>query len=478
MSEAVTVTAYGRDALHALRSVVADAKSSDPMAPVTVVVPNNIAGIVARRHLARGLVDGGNGVAGIWFTTLPRLAELLAAPTLTGQGRRPATRPVVAAALRQCLDADPGSFDAVAEHPATALALATASRRLRDLDDAVLDGVAGASGLAADVVRIHRQTVAALAPRWYDATDLLLTATTLIGEGRAATAELGMVVIYLPQDLSRAESALAAALADRCEVRVVTGMTGAQRADLAPLTATQTLATPPEVTGRTEPTATRVLTASDSDDEVRCVVREVLGALATTPAHRVAVLYSSASPYARLLHEHLTAAGVVVNGPGVRPVSERALPRMLMGLLASARTGYARADVMRALGETSVTGFDGQWISVPRWERVSREAGVVGGGDWDARLATHIERLEHAAADDTATDATIERSRRTVEAATSLREFMLELQGRFLQAASLQSWSDLAAWSTGLLDALVSPTSRQRLPYDSPNLAHASAHAR
>ena len=41
------MTAYGRAALEELRDVVREAKNGDPMAPVTVLVPNNLAGIVA-----------------------------------------------------------------------------------------------------------------------------------------------------------------------------------------------------------------------------------------------------------------------------------------------------------------------------------------------------------------------------------------------------------------------------------------------
>ena len=93
MAAEVTYTAYGRAAVEVPCTFVANAKKDDPMAPVTVLVPSNIAGIVARRHLAHGLTAEGKGVAGIWFTTLPRLAEQVAPPTLTGQGRRPATRP-------------------------------------------------------------------------------------------------------------------------------------------------------------------------------------------------------------------------------------------------------------------------------------------------------------------------------------------------------------------------------------------------
>lgn len=57
MTTPVLSTAYGAAALDALRMVVAEAKRDDPMAPVTVLFPNNRAGIVARRHLAHGLTD-------------------------------------------------------------------------------------------------------------------------------------------------------------------------------------------------------------------------------------------------------------------------------------------------------------------------------------------------------------------------------------------------------------------------------------
>ena len=65
MRTRVIATSYGRPALDALRAVVSKAKREDAMAPVTVLVPNNIAGIVARRHLALGLEGRGPGVAGL-----------------------------------------------------------------------------------------------------------------------------------------------------------------------------------------------------------------------------------------------------------------------------------------------------------------------------------------------------------------------------------------------------------------------------
>lgn len=130
MAVRVVTVGYGSGALAALRTSVAELKRGDAMAPVTVIAPNNIAGIVARRHLAAGL-DGGPGIAGIGVTTLARLSERIATPFLAP--RRPATRTVVAAAWRRVLAEDPGRFRDIAEHPATVRALVSAHNDLRDL---------------------------------------------------------------------------------------------------------------------------------------------------------------------------------------------------------------------------------------------------------------------------------------------------------------------------------------------------------
>jgi hypothetical protein len=234
MTVQVRTTAYGRPALEALRAAVAKIKEDDPMAPVTVLVPNNIAGIVARRFLAHGLTDDSNGIAGIFFSTLPRLAEQLAAPALTAAGRRPATRPVTAAAIRQRLDADPGAFGPVANHPSTSRALGKAITALRDVDDSTLTTLGSDSSLVKDVVRLYRETVAALQPRWYDATDLLAAATGAVRgphlqRASSSTAELGPVLLYLPQDLTRAETAFAQYLANLGDLQVIAGFTGSAR---------------------------------------------------------------------------------------------------------------------------------------------------------------------------------------------------------------------------------------------------------
>ena len=68
---------------------IARERRSDPLAPVTVVVPSHTAGLQLRRRLAeRG------AFAGVRFETLPRLAELLGAGHLAAEGRTPLARPI------------------------------------------------------------------------------------------------------------------------------------------------------------------------------------------------------------------------------------------------------------------------------------------------------------------------------------------------------------------------------------------------
>jgi ATP-dependent helicase/nuclease subunit B len=447
----VETTSYGTPALQQLTWVVADLKRSDPMAPVTILAPNNIAGIVARRHLATGVGSSRTGIAGISVTTLPRFAEQLAAHTMTP--RRPATRPVVAAGWRRALAEQPGVFADVAEHPATVRALAAAHRELRDLSDSALDAVAGTTEISPDLIRLHRQVTERLAEEWYDATHLLVAAADAVAQGSLRTS----VVLYLPQALTQAECGFTRALAEAGEVVVIAALTGAKRADAAVRRSLARLGVEP---GDEPPIATahRVLNASDSDDEVRCVVREVVERLKTTPAAKVAVLYASSSPYSRLLHEHLTAAGVTVNGPGTRGVNERAVARTLVEALALTDHDIPRADLFRALANAPTRDFSGAHIPISRWERISRKAGVVRGDDWRARLDRYIDgALQDAAREeeDGEREWLAERHRRNAKTAASLRDFAAELRETLQRGAAMTSWHELAGWCLKLFSSLV-----------------------
>src|SRR5688500_15563194 len=125
---------YGRGAAEALRAEIAAAKGHEPLTPVTVIVPSNHVGVSTRRLLGSGALGPVCGVrAGMLavnFLTAYRLAELLGAARLAGTKRRPVSTPVIAAALRTVLTADPGVFAPVAQHPATEAALVAAFREL------------------------------------------------------------------------------------------------------------------------------------------------------------------------------------------------------------------------------------------------------------------------------------------------------------------------------------------------------------
>ncbi len=439
-------TTYGRAAVDALRDAVAAPKTDNPMAPVVVLVPNNIAGIVARRSLAVG-VNGRGGIAGIDVTTLSKLAERLAAPALVP--RKPATRSILAAAWRRELGVQPLGFAPIADHPATVRALAEAHRMLRNLSADALDAVANSTGVARDLVELHRRVSARLAPDWYDRTDLLRAAATMTGG-------LPPVVLHLPQDLGESERFFIASVS---ALTVVAGRTGVRRADAAIERVLDAL----HVDGARQrveiPTGSRIITASDSDDEVRTVVRDVMVTLRSTPAHRVAVLYSAAIPYARILSEQLAAAGIVVNGAGVRPAAERAVPRLLTGLLALSESDVARADLFEALAAAPVRDFAGNRIPLASWERASRAAGVVKGDDWQQRLEDHAQRLRRQAAHEAESEEPrqwlVDRRTREADTADALGAFATTLRAQLRRAAGLTTWHELAGWAAELLTTIV-----------------------
>ncbi|HEY7073185.1 MAG TPA: hypothetical protein VH479_23870, partial [Acidimicrobiales bacterium] len=449
----VLSTPYGRPALERLRASIAAAKGNDPLAPVGVVVPSNHVGVTARRVLASGGLGPGTraGVAAVTFLTAYRLAELLGAPSLAAAGRRPVSTPVIAAALRRALRDDPGIFRPVAEHPATETALVATFAELSDVSEDGLFALASAGRRAHDVVGLYRRARDRLAGDWYHESDLTDAAIAALAtaEGRALAAELGHVVVYLPQDLLQRQAALLAALASACPTTVIAGLTGRPDADLGVRRSLARLGAPPPPAppsrpagssspgssppgsswpGTSSPGAspagssspgssspgslspgsspavsspevgpgrTRILSASDADDEVRAAVRHIVqAALDGTPLERIAVLYGAPQPYGRLVHEHLAAAGVPRNGASIRPLAASVVGRTLLDLLALPDHDFRRADVLGVLARAPGRAT----APLATWERQSRQAGVVAGrAQWDRLLDRLATEHDHRA---------------------------------------------------------------------------------
>lgn len=466
---------HGVAAGEALAAAVAAAKGGDPLAPITVVVPSNHVGVGARRRLARsgaGLAGApGRGIAAVTFLTPYRLAELLGVRRLAATGRRPVSTPVVAAAVRAALAARPGVFAAVAEHPATEQALVDAYRELRDCSPAALDALAARSPRAADVVALHRAVRTALAPTWYDEEDLTVAAVEALEADDPFAATLGSVVVHLPQGLTRHAGALLAAVADRCDTTVLAGTTGHLRADAEVRTALARMdaaGEPPAEAAAAgaqplvEASRTRFVTCSDADDEVRAAVRVVVDAArAGTPLDRVAVFHASPEPYARLVHEHLAAAGVAASGASVVPLSARVAGRALVELLALPEGGFARDDVLAWLSAAPLRDSDGRLLPVAAWDRISRDAGVVAGrADWSERLTRWADERDaeaaelEAGADSDREPTWAERSRTEAARARALRDHVVALVDDLAeQAASPRPWSEHADWARSWLGA-------------------------
>lgn len=468
---------YGQDAALGLRDEIRRVKGTEPLAPVTVVVPSNQVGVSARRQLASGslgaVCGSGPGLVGVTFLTPYRLAELLGAAALAGTGRRPVSTPVLAAAMRAALTEEPGLFDAVARHPSTEAALVASYRELRDLSPVAISALAQRGRRAADVVRLHRMTRSRLAPDWYDEEDLMVAAAEVL-EDQLGTAGLGALVVHLPQRLSRHAADLLRAMAATTDIAVLAGTTGEERADAEVTASVARLAVdlvpptgPSGVGSIVSVEATSILTASDSDDEVRGAVRVVMDEVSKgTALDRIAVLYATPEPYSRLVHDHLSAAGIATNGTADVPVAGRLAGRALLHLLELPTLGFRRQDVFAWLTGAPIL-HKGRWAPLSAWERLSRDAGVVSGrGDWDRLLSTLAVRLEAEAAsagDDPESPPWLqEKLSDDAERARQLRVFVLDLIDRLDEAAAQpQPWGVRCTWAIRLLGDILGGANRR-----------------
>ena len=445
---------YGPPATDALRVAIAGAKGDDALAPVTVAVPSNYAGLALRRALGR------EGLVNVRFLVLARVAELLGAPALAAQSRRPLTGTVRAEAVRSAVAGDPGPFAEVATHTATERALESTFRDLRPASERALAAVARAGGRAAHVVRLYRD-VRARTQAYYDEEELAGAAAGAVGAGTAAQRDVGHLVLFLPRRLSPAELTLIESLANADGLTAILGLTGDPDADgparrLAERLA-RALGAPDETPAGDLPSGSSIVAGSDAEEEVRTAIRTVMDRLAAgTPLHRIAVLYTVTQPYALLAHEQFQAAGVPHNGPAVRTLAQTMPGRTLLGMLRLRERGFRRDDVMDWLSAAPVLEqAGGRRAPAQRWDLLSRSAGVVGGVEqWQERLSRHRRSLEtkrdarEASAE--ADEWELTRLRSDIEQLAALERFIDELARRLLPGRR-STWHEFGAWARELL---------------------------
>ena len=396
MTATPTTVPFGRPASEALDHAIRTAKAGRALAPVTVIVPSNFAGLAARRLLGSGTVGSG-GLANVGFVTPFRLAELVAADRLLD--RSPLTNPVLGAAVRLALADDPGPFAAVKDHQATEAALAAVYTELSNVGPDALDRI-GASGRAgATAVRFHR-SIGARLTGFHDEADLVRAATEH-PQLAALLAPFGHLVWHLPAPMTAPLARFVGAALAAAPSSVIIGVTTDEKADaLTWATCRQAGVSPPASPSVSDlPTATAIISVTDADEEVRAVVREIAALLEgahgdPVPLDRIGVFHATPDPYVRILEQQLAAAGIPANGPSRRRLGETAAGRTLLAALRLPAQQWRRDRVMALVSSAPLRAGDDS-ARPATWEEISREAGVVQHRtDWARKLAAHRAQLE------------------------------------------------------------------------------------
>ncbi len=413
---------HGRQAIEALSSQIAQAKADDPLAPVTVVLQSHAHDAATRRELARMSTSG---LAGVEFVTLPELAERIAVLTLAEAANGPllpATRPVLNGMVRKALIEEPGIFDPIKDHPATAEALASTHSELREVADDALAKLAATGQRAAEVVRVHRAVNVQLEDGWFDSHRAIDAATAALADGPQPESN-GSVFVYLPEPIPSSHAALLQALAEHTEVLVLAAASGDEQADARLAASLDPLGLVLETQTADVAKSIEILTTADADDEVRFVVRSVVDALRDgVSARRIAVVFTSPEPYARLLAEQFRAAGVEFHGPSGRSVRELSAARFLLGFVGLDPYRLRRSEFFGLLSSAPIRTPDGDFVPLRRWRHIGRKHYTNGSIDnWVARL------------------------RDAGEEAAPLAEFVKGVGDHLQQVSAAKTWSDLIA---------------------------------
>ena len=431
----VVKTGFGTAAIDALGRVLDQRRRGDPLAPGLVVCGESLASVGIRRALGRRP----DGIGGVRVLPIAQLVDELSGRRLAQTGQRQATALENQAAIRAELAETPGLFGRVADHPTTEERLVALSQELSGVDSETLERLeAKGTGLAGDAMRVLRQTRSRGASA-QDLSHLLKLALDELDEAPLGT--FGPIVLFLPEPARPFEGRLTAALARRADCDVIVGLTGNRdidsryrarlaawsiQVDAGPLSADH-------VSG--EATRATLLEVADPDDEVRAAIHDVAAHAALgVPLSRMAILYSTSDPYGSLLAGHLDAAGLPWCGPGRRSLITSLAGRFLLRLLQLAEHGLERASLVTFAATAPLVDEAGKPIDAGLWDRLSRQAGVVDGEQWEPRLRDLRPSLLSP----------------DVEAVDGLIRFVAGLAEAL--ALPRSSWREWGQWASQLLD--------------------------
>jgi ATP-dependent helicase/nuclease subunit B len=423
---------HATEALPALAAAVTVAKAGNPLASVTIIVPTNAVGVTARRWLGAN-----GGVAAIELVTPTRLAERIAGAELASAGRLPVSTPLIDLMVREVLRAAPGDYEPVAEHPSTVTSLRDLHRELRLAGPAAGPLLRGSSRRASEAARVSWMVAERLATDWFDEADLLTLAIERI---RGGVELFDRAVAFLPRPDRGLTAGLLAAVAERSDLHVLAEWTGIEEVDAETVAFAEALdgsITPPPGPPPSPSASTLIVSTTDADEEVRHAVRRVVDAARPgTPFARMALVWPTDRPYARLVEHHLDVAGVPWNGRPGTLVTERLVPRFLLDLLQLDRRGLRRNDLFDLLADVPVHASDGSRVSVARWERLARAAGISRDDHWAPRLGRLAASLRAQGPN----------RERDADEAERLAAFIADLRRDLGHPRSTRTWQAWVEW--------------------------------
>ncbi len=463
MANEVKLTTYGAAAHDALAEFVAQHKSTDPLNPITIIVPNHYIGMAARRALAaRG------GVIAVDIVTSARLAERLVARALHETGRLPLSTTILAGAIRAELRETPGCFEGVHNHNSTERSLLQACKRLAKLPESELRQLTSNSNRTADVVRISSAVKERTSAHYFNEQDLTEVAINAVYADNSILLEWGALTVFLPERCDFYEIQLLKALRAKRGLYVIAAASGNAQADIGVRFTVEQLGfdwQPPRAIPA--PVADHALSVADADDEVRHVVRKVVAmAVAGGSLDRCAVLYGNHEPYAAIIADAFDAAGINWYGRSVQHASSSLVGKFVLGMLALGDNGFSRTDVFAWLAGAPVRIDKLRLAPTAAWERVARSAGVVRGlSQWSTRLGHFIENRNQEAElfrHDPEQDWRVKHFEREAQHAGELAEFVAKLASDLELGGGLHSWQRLARWCRGLVDAYLGGVKKSR----------------
>ena len=432
----VTTAPIGNASLQSLIGAVKHAKSTDPFARVVVVTDHSDVARAVRHHL------GSSGTINVTVQVGHRLAAELAEPILRSAGvsgsalRRPLSRLLESQAVRDA--AQSWSASDISHLSDTGRrrfydALATTFRQMAERPagyspeppPAVPFEAASSGAVSSAIEGLFQGYVKSLRDNGFytrsQLPDMAVEALTS-QESIAPDQSNGepSVIYYLPRRLSEGELRLAQKLLERGQCQVILGVTGDPAADLPFLRLLEKLhpaaaapgQVPDPLSQRAASDSLSVVIAPDPGEEVRMVIRQIVGATDEMPFHEIAVIHRQDLPYASLLRQELDFAGIPHTGVPYHRLADTPPGRFLRGMIDLAM-GVADADpptvdrdrLINWLNSTGVTDglplppnhHPGSTATVPaaRWATLARESranGTLQG--WKSRLNAHLDRLQ------------------------------------------------------------------------------------